>query len=191
MSKAKTCCFTGHRPKAMFGYDRALYAPLMQQLCTCIDQLYQAGYTCFITGGAQGFDQLVFWAVDAVKQKHPDIKNVVYIPFKGQELRWLATGIFSQEEYRNMLSKADMVKVISNENSVSALFERNEAMIEDSDGILCLYEDDSWQNPKQSGGTASAMRSAYMHAMDIWQLCFDNTKAAPYPIKLIQECVFK
>ena len=188
----KTLCFTGHRPKALFGYDQTLYTGLMLQLTDCVKQLYEnAGYRKFISGGAQGFDQLAFWAVDNLKKIHPDIINVVYVPFAGQEQKWLQEGLFSQTQYRQMLSVADEVRIISDNNDISALFKRNDAMIEDSDGILCLYEDDSWKDPNTKDGTAEAMRFANNHMMDIWQIVFDKTRPAPYDVKTIQLSVFK
>lgn len=175
----------------MFGFDRAGYELLIKQLVECVKNLYTAGYTEFISGGTQGFDQIAFWAVDIVKRDpaYSGIKNKVYIPFKGQEGKWFKEGLFSQKEYSLMLSRADEVKVISEEQSIAALFQRNEAMVDASDGILCLYEDDSWKNAS-NGGTAKAMQYASRHMMDIWQLVFDKNSKGPYPIRAIQKNIF-
>ena len=186
----KSCTFTGHRPKAMFGYNIQAYAGLSKQLYACIEQLYKLGYRQFITGGAQGFDQLVFWAVAQFKQSHPEIQNVVYIPHPGQEAKWPVDGLFGQQQYQQMLNIADQVVTVSNQQSIQSLFQRNEAMVDASDGIVCLYEDDSWRNPSTKSGTASTMRYAIKHMMDIWQIQFDNKSSGPYPIKTIQKSIF-
>lgn len=187
----KTLCFTGHRPQKMYGYDPKKYIGLFNQVVECVKNLYAVGYTNFISGGAQGFDQLAFWAVDALKRDggYTKISNRVYIPFEGQERSWPASGMYGQAEYHAMLQAADEVRVISDKSDKAALFLRNEAMVEDSDGILCLYEDDSWKTVK-TGGTAKTMQFAIKHMMDIWQIKFNSQATAPYPIVTIQNNIF-
>jgi len=82
-----TMAFTGRRPKDLVGYDAAKYDIFLPQLVNYIIMLYNNGVRKFITGGAQGFDQLVFWAVHEAKKTHNRIQSVVYVPFKGQERR--------------------------------------------------------------------------------------------------------
>ncbi len=190
MKQGKTCCFTGRRAKYLFGYDKASYGPLLQQIKDCVLSLYKLGYRNFITGGAQGFDQLAFWAVDSAKKQYPDIQNIVYIPFQGQELRWAPDGVFGQNEYNQMLQCADEIKIISDQANKAALFMRNEAMIDASDGIICLYEDDTWKDSKTAGGTAASMRYAMQHMIDIWQIVFNLHQVAPYPVKVLQRNIF-
>ena len=114
-SKTKTVCFTEHRPKGIIAdrpYDesnRPVYQKIVDGLTVSIERLIEQGYTNFISGGAQGFDQLAFWAVNIIKARRPEIQNIIYKPFNGQELRWAKTGLFSQHEYDLMLKKADQV----------------------------------------------------------------------------------
>ena len=70
------------------------------------------GIKNYITGGAQGFDQLAFWAVNSLKKEY-DIQNIVYIPFQGQERLWKKTGMFGQKDYQKMLALADQVINVS------------------------------------------------------------------------------
>lgn len=81
------CCFTGRRPKDLYGYDKNLYIPMVDALKRDILMLHQKyNMSTFITGGAQGFDQLAFWAVNALKRDMGlNIRNIIYVPFKGQE----------------------------------------------------------------------------------------------------------
>lgn len=70
----KTVCFTGHRPKDIIKtnpYDetsRNQYQKLVDYTVTRINALIDQGYINFISGGAQGFDQLAFWAVNKAKK---------------------------------------------------------------------------------------------------------------------------
>lgn len=166
-------CFSGHRPKNIFHdkpYDerrRQDYQKIVDRLTRFVLSMVDMGYTRFVTGGAQGFDQLAFWAVHNVKKEHPYIKNIVYIPFQGQERCWAKTGLFSQHEYAQMIRLADEVKVCVKDidtqdfkQTVRALMHRNECMVNDTDYVLGQYGDDSWQDYKTKGGTAACLRYA-------------------------------
>lgn len=171
-NRTTTVCFTGHRPKGIIAdrpYDesnRPEYKRIVDRLTLVIEKLVNTGYTAFITGGAQGFDQLAFWAVNNVKNKHPEIQNIVYIPFKGQELRWAKTGLFSRHEYSLMLKKADHVHVCGKadtedfEQVVEKLMHRNECMVDDSSYVIGQFEDGTWIFPQIKSGTANCLRYA-------------------------------
>ncbi len=155
-----TMAFTGRRPKDLCGYDAASYRQSVADLTEILYLFYLKGVRRFISGGAQGFDQLAFWAVHRLKAQKgcADVENILYLPFEGQERRWAETGCFSQKEYRQMITLADNVRIISGDNSIRALFERNHAMVDDSGILLGLYPDDSWRTAR--GGTAECLRYA-------------------------------
>lgn len=79
----KTICFTGHRPNKMAGYKHENYCCFLNSLEEHLQKYLDAGFTKFITGGAQGADQLAFWAVHRLKLHNPSIpiQNIAYIPF--------------------------------------------------------------------------------------------------------------
>ena len=177
----KTVCFTGPRPKRLCGYYRESYQDLLIYLQKIIEDLYLSCYKEFITGGAQGFDQLAFQAINAVKKKNPswDISNILAIPFHGQELRWKETGIFGQKEYREMLTAADKIVYVSdlykNQNPYFLLFKRNEYMIDSSDLVVALYPDENWENAK-SGGTENAMKYAKKKGIPLRQIIYHTNE---------------
>ncbi len=160
----RTACFTGRRAKTLCGYDGEKYTSFHNQLVEYLETLYTEGIREFISGGAQGFDQLAFWAVNELKQRHNDIKNTVYIPFRGQESRWAAHGMFSREDYNLMLTKADEIKYLKEINTsdynqvVKALYDRNHSMVNNSELCIALYPSDDWRTSK--GGTAECIRYA-------------------------------
>lgn len=161
-----TLCFTGSRPNKLCGYSEDRYRYFVKDLSERLfTEFYQNRHvTRFISGGAQGLDQLAFWAVNRLKARGVPVQNVVYVPFEGQESRWVETGLFSQAQYRQMLQKADKVHTLAHVDAadykavVGALMARNRSMIDDSDIVLALYPDDNWTIDK--GGTASALRYA-------------------------------
>lgn len=173
MTADHTVCFTGHRPKSIFQHNpyaesrRKDYQEIVDQIADFVYEMAENRYTRFITGGAQGFDQLAFWAVHKAKRTCPEIINDVYIPFRGQELRWAETGIFSQREYRQMLKLADHVYVCVQDIDTGdfkavtrALMYRNKCMVNASDYVLGQFADNSWQDPRTKSGTADCLRYA-------------------------------
>lgn len=155
-----TMSFTGRRPKDLCGYDPAYYRQFVAELTELLYLFHEKGVRRFISGGAQGFDQLAFWSVHRLKTRKSctDVENILYLPFKGHERKWAETGCFSQKEYRQMQALADSIHVISERDSVRALFDRNHAMVDDSGILLGLYPDDAWCTAK--GGTAECLRYA-------------------------------
>lgn len=179
----KRICFTGKRPKDLFPtqkdrYDRSKYTKFIEMLSTyLISEITED--TAFISGGAQGFDQLAFWAVDLIKSRIDSkfsIKNIVYVPHKRQAERWASdNSLFSKTDYDNMLRQADSVKYIYGDLYTGleisrALTERNHAMVNNSDLVIALYPDDGWKT--SSGGTAECMRYAYNNNKPINQITY-------------------
>lgn len=166
-------CFTGHRPKGLCGYDSRKYTRFAAQLQKFLGAFCTPD-TSFLTGGAQGFDQLAFWSVNRIRQTHPDVRNIVYVPFHGQEKRWAEDSAFGQKEYRLMLRRADQVvyldeSVTKGMPPVQALMTRNHAMVDSSDCVIAMYNGDDWKNPGTRGGTAECMRYAAAKGKPIFQ----------------------
>lgn len=99
-STMRTICFTGPRPNKLYGYkNKEKY----QKLVDCIHDFLRGfcriesdEILTVITGGAQGIDQLAFWAANSLKKEY-SLKNEVYIPFVGQEELWNETGLFGKK----------------------------------------------------------------------------------------------
>lgn len=180
----KTICFTGRRPTNLYGYNRDEYNDLVSFLRKELEKYIGLGFNTFITGGAQGFDQVAFWVVHSLKKNYPNIKNILYLPCRNQDSRWRVDGVFGKKEYQLMLSLADDIKYINDREYISALdmMVRNHAMVNDSDEVLCLYPNDSWVTEK--GGTAECMRYAQENDVTMTQLVYDNHKH--YHMQMIQ-----
>lgn len=172
LNKQETICFTGSRPKNMYGYDHESYISMVVDLENTIVQLAKHhGFKNFVTGGAQGFDQLVFWAVNNAKTYNKDleINNICIIPFKGQEKRWATTGLFSIREYNLMLNKADKVVYLEDHSTdfkqiVKYLDNRNKVMLDLSRTVLGLKDGRTWTG---EGGTANCLRDAKIKGLQI------------------------
>lgn len=188
----KVACFTGPRPSKLYGYaNPEPYRPIIEVLKTTVRELCKIGCTTFVTGGAQGIDQLAFWAVDAVKKEMAQtgikIENAVYYPFSHQSDCWPEYGMFGQNEYRLMLESADFTKCIAAENHINttdkkgviqALTIRNEEMVDVADVVIGLYGHNN-DFRYASGGTANCLRYAF-DKKDIWLI-------DPESLELIQK----
>lgn len=173
--KSKTVFFTGRRPKDLAGYRRDAYSDLSLYLTEYLKSvILPSGIDVFVTGGAQGFDQLSFQAVDNLKSAGLHIANVVCIPFYGQESIWRPYGLFSQKDYWNMLDSADEVICTVNPKPdtrggiMKALMDRNSKMMNMASTCIALWpDDDTWMNPATRSGTADAMRKAHANGLDL------------------------
>lgn len=189
---SKTIAFTGKRPKDLYGYENSTqYAVLFDHLVKYLHHLYlHENVRKFISGGAQGFDQIAFWAVETLKSKYNcnDIINAVHIPFIGQESRWAKTGLFSQEEYCWMTDRADELKIVNRnvdtsnfKNVAKALNDRNESMVDDADIVFGLFDVVTADFHSSKGGTANCLRYAERKCRDIYIMT--PTNFALYTVK--------
>lgn len=172
---AKTVCFTGKRPKDLFGYEKGRYTALVDRLTQECVRLAGQGYGLFISGGAQGADQLAFWAVDKAKRQEPKIQNAVFRPFDGQENRWAQDGLFGQKEYRLMLRRADVVITCSDRPDpaegmggvVKMMNLRNHAMVDASGLVFGICRGNPWDGSCK-GGTAECLKYAAATGKEIF-----------------------
>lgn len=177
----KTICFTGSRPNKLTGYDKAGYNDFVEQLDHIISQIIDICKTeNFITGGAQGFDQLAFWTIERIRKRMPHINNNLHIAFHDVDRKWKDTGLFSRTQFKQMRLAATSEIIIKEHldaetaqygEIAAALYERNHAMVNSSDLIIALYPSTDWQIQHKSG-TAECMRYAKKCKKPILQLMY-------------------
>lgn len=172
-------CFTGHRPKELCGYNQYNYITFVKQLQNIIETQIENGCDTFITGGAQGFDQLAFWAVNNAKKKYNHIKNIVYLPFPNYGERWKKTGLFSQHDLDLVKKYADEIQYVVNQQTTSvgksilALMQQNDQMIKNADLVIALTNFD-YKDESQAGGTLAAIREAKRIGKPVLQLKYSK-----------------
>ena len=171
--------FTGHRPHKLCGYKTESYNKFVKQLEDIIGLCVKEGHNIFITGGAQGFDQLAFWAVNRAKKTYPDIKNVVYLPYKNFGSIWADKGLFSKEQLELIKKHADNVvyvketELYDKQTIVNALMNRNEAMLDNASTVIALTNENI-DTTTEKGGTIAAIKSAIKRNHTVVQLKFKN-----------------
>ncbi|MBQ8780088.1 MAG: DUF1273 family protein [Oscillospiraceae bacterium] len=160
--KAKTVCFTGHRPEKLpgGGADDALVTKVIKSmLCKHIIDSINEGYDCFITGMARGID---LWAGELVlseRQRFPskDIKLFAAIPHVGH-----GAGLKGYEKwtYGNIMQKANGHIYLNERYTRSCMLERNEFMVNHSSRLIAAVD-------SYASGTGQTVRLAQKQGLDI------------------------
>lgn len=143
-------CVTGHRPNKLYGYN--LSHPLWQKLKEQFKQILKEN-NCdeAITGMALGVDTVFALAALELKDEGYDIKLHCAIPCKNHSCKWIKESV---NQYNKILSKADIVKLVSDEEYKPWLMQkRNEYMVNLADKVIAVWDG-------SSGGTANCVRYA-------------------------------
>ena len=125
-----SCCFTGHR--ILSAEEKATIAenlrPLLRHL---IDN---EGFSCFLAGGALGFDTIAAQTVLALKEDYPHIRLRLVLPCSDQDSKWRAG---ERQTYRSILAQADHVEYIADRYVPGCMQARNRALVEQSSCCIC------------------------------------------------------
>ncbi len=125
-----TCCFTGHRMIAKTEVNE-----LKEKLSACLYKLIDEGVTCFIAGGALGFDSLAAEVVLEIKKEKPIFLEIA-VPCNGQEKHWTEK---QKARYQSILNQADKVNVLAEKYITGCMHARNKYMVDSSDVVVAYY----------------------------------------------------
>ena len=148
----KKCCFSGHRtlpekelPNLKIDLDVTLRGLIAEGVCE------------FFCGGARGFDLLAAENVLYLKKTYPFLKLHLILPCKEQEEFWSKED---KEQYYSVLALANSVEFLYEKYNNHCMFERNRALTDSADILLCYLTNDS-------GGTAYTVKLAAKKKMRI------------------------
>ena len=139
--RKKRCCFTGHRPEKIGVPTQVVKAGLER----AVDEAIRDGYRTFISGMSRGTD---IWAAQIVldrKRTLPDIHLILAIPYPYFESGW---GTEWQNQYRQVLSQADLVRYIQPSFSRSCFQQRNMWMALHASRVIAVYNGSAGGNEK-------------------------------------------
>lgn len=151
----RICCFTGHRllpPDASVALCRALDRRLFA--------LVEQGVTEFRAGGARGFDTLAALRVLALREKHPQVRLVLYLPCLSQSDAWREG---ERALYQDILSRADEVHYVSKQYTRGCMQMRNRALVDGSDICLAYLT-------RSEGGTKQTFLYALRQGLEVVNL---------------------
>jgi uncharacterized phage-like protein YoqJ len=156
---------TGHRPDKLGGYGRELQAALTGFATVVLTHRRPSGV---ISGMALGWDQAL--AIAAIRAGIP---FVAAIPFEGQEKRWPSDA---RAVYSALLAAASAVHIVCERWEVEgegipwAMQERNKWMVDNSGGVLALWNGD------RKGGTFNCVQYAKEGRREIINVWADWTE---------------
>lgn len=142
----KKFAITGHRPNSLFTespYSEENYQILLA-FCRKILKNADPTKVTLLIGMALGFDMAM---AEAAVEK--GIPFIAYVPCRGQEKVW--KDVRHQAKYLALLASAQEIKILGEKYTHGCMQKRNEAMVDDCDVLLTLY------NYGTRGGTASCI----------------------------------
>lgn len=150
---ARTCCFTGPRPKNYpCGSNKECEAKIEGKLKGAVQNAIEKGYRHFISGMAAGIDLLAAKIVLQLRGEMPEMKITLEaaIPFPSQSKRWKEA---TKREYERLLLQCDKVHYIADAFSVATYRKRDEYMVGRSSLLIAV-------EGKPNGGTARTIAYA-------------------------------
>lgn len=150
----KTCCVTGHRdlPLNQINYVKAA---LLRE----IEKAVADGFTCFMSGFAEGVDQYFVEMVMEKQKDDPSLELIAVIPYR-KRLDSLKTKGRTYE----MLEACRDVVVIQEEYQPSVYSHRNRYMVEHSDRVIAVYDG------REKGGTVRTIRFAHQMKKELREI---------------------
>ena len=160
----KTCCFTGHRPKALpWGNDESdlRCAAFKSKIKFALENLIvENGYEKFISGMAMGADMICAEVVLSLKVLYPHIKLECAVPNYAFTENWAAEDV---RKFASILTRADNIRYVSVSKvySVRDLMLRNIYMVDASELVIAVYIEG------ESGGTRNTIDYAKSKGKDV------------------------
>lgn len=150
----KVCCVTGHRdlPQNQINYVKAA---LMRE----IEKAVADGFTCFMSGFAEGVDQYFVEMVMEKQKDDPSLELIAVIPYQKR-----LNSLRSKGRTYEMLEACHDVVVIREEYQPSVYSHRNRYMVEHSDRVIAVYDG------REKGGTVRTIRFAHQMKKELREI---------------------
>ena len=144
--QTKTCCVTGHRDLPQKEINRVKAAVRKE-----IERAIADGFTCFMSGFAEGVDQYFAEIVLEMRRLNPALELVAVIPYQKR----LDNLQKKKRTYKMLETCADII-VIREEYQPSVYSHRNRYMVEHSDRVIAVYDG------REKGGTVGTIRFTHV-----------------------------
>ncbi len=170
INRNKTICVTGLRRHKLL-WDSDKYAENSIILSDAIKKVVVPfiieGYNNFLCGMASGSDLIFAKAILELKETYSDIMLQAIVPFINQDEKF---SVADKIEYKQIIEKCDVIKIIDNEYTVTSYKKRNSYMIDNSSILIAITN-----NPKlHKSGTTQTINLAKKSCLDIIQINSDD-----------------
>lgn len=139
LDKAKTCCFTGHRPNKMPWGDNeedARCVALKKQIDAALRKSYENGKRHFICGMALGADMYFCEAVLALRDELPGITVEAALPCEEQAARWKEQD---RKRYFSLIERCDLETMVQHRYDRQCMQRRDRYMVDRSSLVIAAY----------------------------------------------------
>lgn len=163
ISKATTCCFTGHRESKLPWGSNELdprCVELKKRIFDAVWAVYSSGVRHFICGMASGSDLYFCEAVMQLRDEREDVSIEAAIPWEGQSERWPPE---MKKRYSRLTSECDYQTLVQSDFSPDCLMRRNHYMVDSSGVLIAVYNG-------SPGGTRQTMLYAMRRNIEIIEL---------------------
>lgn len=140
-----TCCVTGHR--TIPAEQREAVAAALEAE---IDRAIADGYTSFISGFAEGVDQMFAAIVMRKRRQHPTLRLEAALPYRQRFYR-LAQN---PDTHDLLFDGCTEFAILSDEYNGGVFSKRNRYMVNKSQRVIAVYDG------RSGGGTASTITYA-------------------------------
>lgn len=169
------CCFAGHRPESILLSETTAKDWLRYQ----IQQAIAANYTTFITGMGMGVDIWAAQIVIELRAANSDLHLIAVEPYPSFSAKWSEEW---RSAYQEVISKADLVKCISQRYAPDAINNRLYWIVDHSSRLIAIYNG-------TKGYTGAFVDYAQTQGLETIVYPFPRlntgTSPRPYPLNLI------
>ena len=141
----KTCCVTGHRD-----IPAEQTSHIKKSLEQEVDCAISDGFTCFISGFADGTDLLFAGIVAERIAKNPALKLIAAIPYQKR-----LDTLQKAERTKALIDLCAEIYIAADDYRPSVYAKRNRYMVERSDRVIAIYDG------REKGGTVGTIRLAH------------------------------
>ena len=150
----KVCCVTGHSDLPQDQINSIKTSLLFE-----IEKAVADGFTCFMSGFAEGVDQYFAEMVIEKKKGDQSLELVAVIPYQKR-----LDNLRAREQTYEMLEACRDVIVIREEYRPSVYSHRNRYMVEHSDRVIAVYDG------REKGGTVRTIRFAHQMRKELREI---------------------
>jgi len=154
----QTCCVTGHRGIPI-GQIEFVRRRLREELSEAVAQ----GFTRFLSGYAEGVDQLFAELVIEEMKRNPQIQLEAALPYRDRFMRLLFNP-----KTKPLIQAAGKVTVSCEDYSPGSFHIRNHYMVMESSRVIAVHDG------RQEGGTAATLRYAYAKQREVREIMVEE-----------------
>ena len=170
MERARTCCFTGHRPEKLpwrNHEDDPRCLALKARLVQALEEAYEKGMRHFLCGMALGADFYFCEAALDLRDRRPGVTVEAVIPCEEQAARWREAD---RERYFSLVERCDYETLIQRRYDQGCMLRRNRHMVDRSSMLIAVYDG-------MLGGTMYTLTYAMRQKLEVVILDVEEPRA--------------